>query len=124
MFKLTNDGSFADAGLTPPHIADLSKLGLLLENAQNVRKLNKFVAGSGIAAFGLAAHPVAAVTAAATTAAAAVPGYAMSRVLGKVLTDPQFAANVVKLLQAGRAVGSGAAAQGARAIYGGATSLQ
>jgi hypothetical protein len=105
---LKNKGTLQAAGLTHEHITALQDLGTLLEKGENVHKLSRLVAGGGALAeaLGLVTHPVAA----ATAAGAAIPGYVVSRLLGRVMTDPTFAAKVVKGLQVGQRVAPAATA--------------
>jgi hypothetical protein len=64
-------------------------------------------------AIGLVTHP----TGAGAAAAAAVPGYAMSRLLGRAMTDPKTAATAVKALQTGQRIAPAAAAQAGHAAF-------
>jgi hypothetical protein len=121
ILDLRNKGVLSDAGLTPSHIQSLQDLGSLLEKGSNVHRLGKLVTGGGLVAegIGLAVHPVAA----GTAAAAAVPGYAMSQVLGRAMTDAAFNAQLVQWLRTGARIAPVATSQTARTVYNGASGL-
>jgi hypothetical protein len=118
ILDLKTKGTLQAAGLTPEHIQALQDLGTLLENGANVHRLGKLVAGGGALAeaIGLVTHPVAA----GTAAAAAVPAYAMSRLLGRVMTDQKAAAMAVKALQAGQRIVPAIGSQAPRSVFDGA----
>jgi hypothetical protein len=109
ILAMSNDGTLEDAGLTPEHIQSLQDLGTLLEKSSNVHKLGKLWTlleiGSGTGA--AIAHPATAVP----TLASAVPAYLASRGLGRVMTNPEFADGVVKILRGTQAVTPAIAAQ-------------
>src|SRR5439155_12281985 len=104
---LKDQGLLKEAGLTPSHIQSLQDLGTLLENSASVKPFGKFLKGGG-ALFEIGSavvHPAAALAG----LKAAAPAYIASRALGKIMTDPKFAAAAVKALQS--SVGPAVAAQ-------------
>lgn len=102
ILQLRNDGTLAQAELKPEHIQALEDLGTLLEKSGNVHKLpavyKALKAVAGVGSVGT--------------------GYAASALLGKVMTDADVAAQVVKALQSNKAP---AAAANAYRIYAGAS---
>jgi hypothetical protein len=108
VYALEQNGALAD--LTPEHIQSLKDLGTLLEKSANVHKVGQLARLTEMGGGGLTAvlHP----TAAIVGAKAALPGYLAYRFLGRAMTDPAFADNVVNVLKAGEPVAPVVSAQG------------
>lgn len=107
ILKLANEGTLQQAGLTPQHIQSLQDLGTLLEKSAVEHPdllMRAFKAGKVIVG----------------GPATAGSGYLVSAGLGKVLTNPKWAANTLKLAQALAKATPAATAQGLRTILDGA----
>lgn len=102
------NGEFERAGFSPSHIQLLEEIGKSLENGNNLRKLNPLLRGiayggggtEAIYAIGLH-HP----GMLAVEGGAAGGSFIASKLLGKILTNPQAAETFAKALRSSASVG-------------------
>jgi hypothetical protein len=112
ILNLSNDGTLARAGLTPEHIQSLQDLGTLLEKSANVHKFAQLSHLMGtVGALGEAGAAVLHPATAVAGAKVAVPAYLAQKALGRVMTNPQTAEHVVKLLKGAEVFAPATAAQ-------------
>lgn len=118
ILKMRDDGTLAQAGLTPEHIQSLQDLGTLLEKSANVHKFGQLAKLAEFSGAGLTAvlHPATAIAG----AKAAPVAFVASRLLGQVMTNPKAADTAVLFLKGVGKVAPPIAAQGSRAIFDGA----
>jgi hypothetical protein len=93
VLALRDDGTLAQAGLSPKHVQALQDIGTTLEKSADVHKL----------------HPLIRLVEATAGAAPAGTGFAASHFLGSLMTNEKLAENVAALLRSG--AGPAAASQ-------------